>query len=535
MSIYHCSIKIIGRNGGRSAVSAAAYRSGEKLYSNETGLIHDYTRKGGVVMNEIILPDNAPARLLDREILWNEVQQVEKRTDAQFAREVEVALPYELTREEQLECVRGFIKENFTSKGMIADWALHDKGDGNPHAHIMLTVREINEEEGWQLKQRSVFANGRDENGKPIYDPSKPSYNPNDREKTSQYRIPVLDENGNQKTRVRQGKGTEYLWERISIPANDWNEHSKCEQWRKSWAEHCNHYLSPEIHIDHRSYERQGLDIEPTVHEGVTARKMEKNGKVSDRCEINREIRQRNMLRQKIADEFSELSKNILSKARYLYGRITGILTKEKSRRAAKDSREAGIAGLPVGGITDGERISGTVGSTPEGSGEFPGETAIRGTDGDKRKRGRSGRADGIKQQLEQRKLEAPVTDKRIAELKRLKTEKENTLNERIRKLMEYRGSGIEDGSDAKRERKSDLTPKPERGADTAALIRDIRNTISSAGFKERTAEKERSDRDTKRRRLDLERKRNAERERQAAIERIEQNKKRSRDRGPSL
>ena len=507
MSIYHCSIKIIGRGGGRSAVSAAAYRSGEKLYSNETGLIHDYTRKGGVIINEIILPDNAPARLLDREILWNEVQQVEKRADAQFAREVEVALPCELTREEQLECVRGFIKENFTSKGMIADWALHDKGDGNPHAHIMLTVREINEEEGWQLKQRSVFANGRDENGKPIYDPSQPIYDPSDREHTSQYRIPALDENGNQKTRVRQGKGTEYLWERISIPANDWNEHNKCEEWRKSWTEHCNHYLPPELHIDHRSYERQGLDIEPTVHEGVTARKMEKNGKVSDRCEINRVIRQRNMLRQKIADEFSELSKNILSKARYLYERITGILTKENSRRTSKDFREAGSISLPVGGITDGVN----------------------------RKRGGTGRADGIKQQLEQRELEAPVTDKRIAELKRIKTEKENTLNDRIRKLMEYRGSGIADGSDAERERKSDLTPKSERGTDTTALIRDIRNAISSADIKERTSEKERSDRETKQRRLDLERERNAERERQAAIDRIEQSKNRRRNRGPSL
>ena len=110
MSIYHCSIKIIGRNGGRSAVSAAAYRSGEKLTSDETGIIHDYTRKGGVIMNEIILPDNAPDRLLDREVLWNEVQQVEKRADAQFAREVEVAFPNELSREEQIECVRDFIK-----------------------------------------------------------------------------------------------------------------------------------------------------------------------------------------------------------------------------------------------------------------------------------------------------------------------------------------------------------------------------------------------------------------------------------------
>jgi ATP-dependent exoDNAse (exonuclease V) alpha subunit len=140
MSIYHCSIKIISRSSGRSAVSAAAYRSGEKLYNEETGLIHDYTAKEGVIMNEIMLLGGAPARLLDRSTLWNEVQKIEKRTDAQFAREVEVALPCELTRDQQIECIRAFIKENFTYNGMIADWALHDKGDGNPHAHILLVV-----------------------------------------------------------------------------------------------------------------------------------------------------------------------------------------------------------------------------------------------------------------------------------------------------------------------------------------------------------------------------------------------------------
>ena len=257
MAIYHCSIKLIGRSGGRSAVASAAYRSGEKLLNEETGILHDFTRKSGVVMSEILLPVNAPDRFHDRQTLWNEVQKVEKRSDAQLAREVEVALPNELTNAQQIECVRSYIKDNFTSKGMIADWALHDKGDGNPHAHIMLSVREIDENEKWTSKQKSVFANARDDKGRPVYDPSLPSYDLKDKENTSQYRIPVLDENGNQKTRERKGKGTEYLWERISIPANDWNDHSKAEEWRKSWAEHCNHYLVPDKQIDHRSYERR--------------------------------------------------------------------------------------------------------------------------------------------------------------------------------------------------------------------------------------------------------------------------------------
>jgi len=206
MSIYHCSIKIISRRGGRSAVASAAYRAGEKLINEETGLVHDFTHKSGVIMSEIILPDRAPEEYSDRQSLWNEVQKTEKRTDAQFAREVEVAFPVEMSREEQVECVRNYIRQNFTSRGMIADWALHDKGDGNPHAHILLTVRGLDENGKWDSKKKSVFANSRDEQGRPVFDPEKPSYDPKDKEHTAQYRIPQLDENGEQKTRVRKGK-----------------------------------------------------------------------------------------------------------------------------------------------------------------------------------------------------------------------------------------------------------------------------------------------------------------------------------------
>ncbi len=276
MSIYHCSIKIISRSSGRSAVASAAYRSGEKLLNDETGIVHDFTAKNGIVMNEILLPEHAPSAYQDRQVLWNEVQKTEKRSDAQLAREVEVAFPAEMKREQQIECVRSFIQENFVSKGMIADWALHDKGDGNPHAHIMLTVRGFNEQKQWEQKTRSVFANARDAEGRAVYDPSLPSYDPKDREHTSQYRIPVLDENGMQKTRIRKGKGTEYVWEKVNIPANDWNDRENAERWRASWARHCNRYLGQEKQIDHRSYARQGLDREPTIHEGITARKMEK-------------------------------------------------------------------------------------------------------------------------------------------------------------------------------------------------------------------------------------------------------------------
>ncbi|HOO80334.1 MAG TPA: MobQ family relaxase, partial [Lachnospiraceae bacterium] len=321
MSIYHCSIKIISRSGGRSAVASAAYRSGEKLYNDETGIIHDFTKKGGVIINEIMLPANAPERYEEREILWNEVQKIEKRSDAQFAREVEVALPSEMSRTEQIECVRNYIQNNFVDKGMIADWALHDKEDGNPHAHIMLTMRGLDEHEKWLQKQKTVFANSKDEEGRAIYNPELPVYDPKDRENTSKYRIPVFDENGEQKTRVRKGKGTEYLWEKISIPLNDWNDHSQAELWRSSWADHCNKYLDKEHQIDHRSYERQGIDKEPTIHEGVTARQIEVEGKVADRCQINRDIKERNSIREQMKKLAMEITEIITEKARSIYGR----------------------------------------------------------------------------------------------------------------------------------------------------------------------------------------------------------------------
>ena len=166
MAIYHCSVKIGSRGKGQSAVAAAAYRSGEKLTDQETGLISDYTRKGGVVFSEISLCDNAPAEYSDREVLWNAVHHIEKTKDAQLWREIEVALPKELDRAEQIETVREYVK-GLNAQGMCADWSLHDKGDGNPHAHIMLTVRSIDPSGKWASKSRKVY--DLDENGQRIF------------------------------------------------------------------------------------------------------------------------------------------------------------------------------------------------------------------------------------------------------------------------------------------------------------------------------------------------------------------------------
>ena len=144
MAIYHFSLKTVGRSGGRSAVASAAYISGTKLRSEETGQNYNYRKKKEVVFRHIFLPEHAPKEYNNREVLWNAVQKVESRSDARFARMIDVALPREFSRELQIRILYKYIKEQFVSKGMCADVAIHDKGDGNPHAHIMLTTRAFN-------------------------------------------------------------------------------------------------------------------------------------------------------------------------------------------------------------------------------------------------------------------------------------------------------------------------------------------------------------------------------------------------------
>lgn len=192
MAIYHLSIKIIGRSGGRSAVAAAAYRAGERLTNEETGLTHDFTHKSEVAYSEILLPENAPSRLYDRSTLWNEVQREENTGNAQFAREIEVALPLEIRYEDKIKCVHDYVQKNFVDEGMIADWSLHDKED-NPHAHILLSVRSFDENGQWNNKKKSFWCNDFDEMGRAIYNPNKPCYDPKDKENTSMYKIPKLD------------------------------------------------------------------------------------------------------------------------------------------------------------------------------------------------------------------------------------------------------------------------------------------------------------------------------------------------------
>ncbi|MDR2925335.1 MAG: MobA/MobL family protein [Azoarcus sp.] len=254
MAIYHCSIKIVSRGKGKSAVAAAAYRAGELIKNEYDGITHDYTSKGGVVARAILLPEYAPPEYQDRTTLWNAVEKIEKAKNAQLAREIEIGIPAELTYMQQLNLVHEFVRKNFVDKGMCADVCIHDKGDGNPHAHILLTMRPIEQDGTWGAKQRKEYT--LDENGNKIYDPIKRQY---------------------------QCK---------SVPATGWSEHSKVEEWRAAWAETANHFLEQAGHaerIDHRSDERQEIDIVPTVHLGVAAFQMERRGIVTERGDMNRE------------------------------------------------------------------------------------------------------------------------------------------------------------------------------------------------------------------------------------------------------
>jgi hypothetical protein len=243
MSIYHCSLKIINRASGRSSVAAAAYRAGEKLHNQRENITHDFTKKQGIVFKQILLPEQAPPRFKSRNELWNEVEKAEKRSDAQTAREIELALPVELKRNQQIDLVRQYITDNFTSKGMCADFAIHDKNDGNPHAHVLLTMRSLTPD-GFGKKDRS------------------------------------------------------------------WNQHSNAEYWRAQWADIYNKQLEKlgiEQRVDHRSFKRQGIPLQPTIHLGTAAHQLEKQGIATERGEINRQIKLSNQRYQQINTELDTL------------------------------------------------------------------------------------------------------------------------------------------------------------------------------------------------------------------------------------
>jgi Ti-type conjugative transfer relaxase TraA len=231
MAIYHLHVKVIGRKSGSSAVASAAYRSGSRLRDERLDRSHDFSVKRGVVHSEVMLPENAPDAWADRERLWNDVEAFEVRRDAQLAREIEFALPREMTQAQGIELARDFVQAEFADQGMIADlnvhWDMAEDGSPKPHAHVMLTMRAV-DEDGFGPKVR------------------------------------------------------------------DWNRTEMVERWRERWAELANERLAEldiDARIDHRSLEAQGIALEPQNQIGASALRIEGEGiETADRAEMHREL-----------------------------------------------------------------------------------------------------------------------------------------------------------------------------------------------------------------------------------------------------
>ena len=294
MPCPHNQISIVQRSNRQSAVAAAAYQSGEKLFCEYDQEVKHYPEKRGIVHNEILLPANAPPEYADRNTLWNAAEAIEKQWNSQLARRWVLSIPREIPPDQYAALVRDFCNQQFVSKGMCVDFAIHDKGDGNPHAHVMLTMRAMDEHGKWLPKSRKVYD---------------------------------LDENGE---RIKLPSGR---WKSHKEDTVDWNDRKYCEIWRHEWEVIQNRYLEandrPE-RVDLRSYARQGLDIIPTVHEGAAVRQMEKRGIQTNIGNLNREIRAAN-----------RLMKSIRQLIQNLKGWITELGEKRKELLAQKAAEEA--------------------------------------------------------------------------------------------------------------------------------------------------------------------------------------------------
>lgn len=303
MAIYHCHISNVSRAKGSSACATYAYISGEKVFDERLQKTFSYARQERILSTGTVLPENAPAEYADPKTMFNDIEKSLTADNARIAKKIEVALPDELDLSEQKEIVEKFIRDNLTSHGYPCTYAIHD---GHTHAHILIANRPINERGEWLEGQtKSVFANDRDKNGKPIFNPQKPCYDPHRKEETEQYRLPKLGKDGKQKFRERKGKGKEMLWERVNITENDLDNKEFLCHLRKEWAAECNKHLAPDHQIDHRSNAERGIEDKPTIHEGYAARAIEAQGGISERCQENREIRAENEQRREIKAELA--------------------------------------------------------------------------------------------------------------------------------------------------------------------------------------------------------------------------------------
>ena len=320
MAIYHMEAKIISRGAGRSACAASAYMSCSQIYNDYDGVQHDYTRKQGLVWEQVFLPPMAPPEWQDREKLWNAVEAAEKTKDSRLAREFVVALPVELDRDTWVKLLSDFIQEQFVSDGMCADVAIHDTDGHNPHAHIMLTVRPLTDKGTWQQKTQKEYLCVRNGEEQGFTAAEYKVAQSEGWEKQYQYKV------GKKKVWMTAAEAEAQGYERVSKypkstkfgrqnPISErWNSEEQLLFWREAWANAVNRSLEQagrKERIDHRSHAARGLDEQPTIHEGVAARAMEKQGMIADRCELNRQIQADNRYLRRLKATVAKLTEAV--------------------------------------------------------------------------------------------------------------------------------------------------------------------------------------------------------------------------------
>ena len=319
MAIYHLEAKVVSRGTGRSAVAAAAYISCSKILNDYDGVLLDFTRKWGLVWEQIFLPENAPPKWADRAVLWNAVEEHEKTKDSRLAREFVAALPIEMEKGQWIELLTEFIQTQFVSEGMCADAAIHDTDGHNPHAHILLTVRPLTPEGTWQYKTQKEYlcVHGREERG--FTAEEFKAAQTEGWEKQYQYRV------GRKKVYLppSRAEGLERLsktprstrFGRQNPISARWNSDEQLLLWREAWADTVNRHLErmgADACIDHRSHAARGLPELPTVHEGVPARTMERKGYTADRCELNRQFKADNAFLRGMRRQMERIAKAVL-------------------------------------------------------------------------------------------------------------------------------------------------------------------------------------------------------------------------------
>ena len=317
MPCPHFDVKIIQRSKRQSAVASAAYQSGERLFSEYDQKQKYYSHKSEIVHTEIMLPPHAPPEYADRNTLWNAAEAIEKQWNSQLARRFVLAIPRELPPEQYADLIRDYCREFFVSKGMIADFAIHDKGDGNPHAHILLTMRAMDEQGKWQYKTEKEYLCMKNGEERGFTAAEFRTAQADGWEKQYPYKVgrkkvymtPSAAETQGLVRADKHPKSTRYG--RQNPISERWNSEEQLVAWRAAWADVSNRYLERagrEERIDHRSNAAQGIDEIPTIHEGVAAQALERKGIISDRCEINRQIKADNAMLRELKAEIKKLA-----------------------------------------------------------------------------------------------------------------------------------------------------------------------------------------------------------------------------------